>query len=195
VQHAFNPDTGRFRNFMGFDRRWLEPQGSEDSHGRTLWALGMASRHDSSAGRRVWAAGLFAAALPVVDGFASPRAWVFTLLGLNDYCAARPGDAGAGELRVRLAEKLLALLKQVETPHWVWFEEGLAYDNARFSEALIGAGQATGNPSYTEAGLRTLAWLAERQTSPAGLFRPVGTDSFHEVRATTRIFDQQPLEA
>jgi hypothetical protein len=41
IQHAWNPDTKRFRNFMGFNRRWLEDKGSEDSHGRTLWALGV----------------------------------------------------------------------------------------------------------------------------------------------------------
>ena len=48
VQHAWNPDTRRFRNFMGFNRTWLEDTGSEDSHGRTLWALGECARHDAS---------------------------------------------------------------------------------------------------------------------------------------------------
>ena len=37
---AFNSDIGRFRNFLGYDRRWLEEIGSEDCHGRALWALG-----------------------------------------------------------------------------------------------------------------------------------------------------------
>src|SRR5205823_1794874 len=60
VQHAWNPDTGRFRNFMGFNRSWLEDRGSEDSHGRTLWALGECARRDSSPSRRRWAAALFA---------------------------------------------------------------------------------------------------------------------------------------
>ena len=67
VQHAWNPDTGRFRNFMGFDRPWLEDKGSEDSHGRTLWALGECARSDASPSRRRWAAALFAEALPTVD--------------------------------------------------------------------------------------------------------------------------------
>src|SRR5216684_4124228 len=74
VQHAWNPDTGRFRNFMGFNRTWLEEQGSEDSHGRTLWALGQCARRDASASRRRWAAALFAEALPIVKTFRSPRA-------------------------------------------------------------------------------------------------------------------------
>jgi len=195
VQHAWNPDTRRFRNFMSFDRRWLEPQGSEDSHGRTLWSLGAVARHDISPTRRRWAAGLFAEALTVVDGFASPRAWVFTLLGLESYCAAAAHDSVAAGMRVRLADRLLELLQRVETPDWIWFEENLAYDNARFSEALILAGRSTGSEVYVEAGLRSLEWLTTQQTSPAGLFRPVGTDSFHDVRATRASFDQQPLEA
>ena len=195
VQHAFNPDTGRFRNFMSFDRRWLEPQGSEDSHGRTLWALGAVARLGPSAENRRWGSDLFAAALPVVEGFGSPRAWAFTLLGLDSYCGAAPENAFASEMRTRLADRLLALLQQVETPEWIWFEENLAYDNPRLCQAMILAGKATGNEAYINAGLRSLDWLARRQTSPAGLFRPVGTEAFHDVRATGSGFDQQPLEA
>jgi hypothetical protein len=195
VQHAFNRDTGRFRNFMSFDRRWLEPEGSEDSHGRTLWALGVTTRDDPTSARRDWAAALFAEALPVVEGFGSPRAWAFTLLGLTPYCESRPGDVAAAQLRLHLADRLIALLHQVETPDWVWFEEGLAYDNARICEALIGCGRATGRPDYVEAGLRTLGWLMQRQTGERGLFRPVGSEGFGDIRQAPRRFDQQPVEA
>ena len=195
VQHAFNPDTGRFRNFMSFDRRWLEPEGSEDSHGRTLWALGATARYDSSDARRRWATDLFSAALSAVEGFGSPRAWAFTLLGLDDYCIVTPDHIAATDLRARLADRLLVLLRQVETPDWVWFEENLAYDNARFCEAMIRSGVATGNDALLSAGLRSLAWLTSHQTSPAGLFRPVGTESFYNIRSVGPAFDQQPLEA
>jgi hypothetical protein len=195
VQYAFNSDTGRFRNFMSFDRRWLEPQGSEDSHGRTLWALGTIARHEARTERRRWAADLFAKALPIVDSFASPRAWAFTLLGLDAYCIAAPEQTFAAEMRTGLADRLLALLRQVETVDWIWFEENLAYDNARLCQAMILAGRATAVPAYLEAGLRSLDWLNRRQTSPAGLFRPVGTDAFHHIRASGSGFDQQPLEA
>jgi hypothetical protein len=103
VQHAWNPDVGRFRNFMGFDRTWLEAQGSEDSHGRTLWALGECARTDASPPRRRWAAALFAKALPTPATFRSPRASAFTLLGLDAYCAAAPDDRRAREIRGILA--------------------------------------------------------------------------------------------
>ena len=195
IQHAWNPDTRYFRNFMSFDRRWLEDRGSEDSHGRTLWALGEASASDSSPSRRRWAASLFIAALPTVEAFASPRAWGFALLGLEPYCAAFPGDPIAERYRNLLADRLMALFTQTETDDWVWFEHGLAYDNARLPQALIATGRATGNSAHVSAGLRALRWLVEIQTSPKGQFRPVGSATFGEQRKPPLAFDQQPLEA
>jgi glycosyltransferase involved in cell wall biosynthesis len=195
VQHAWNPDTRQFRNFMGFNRTWLEDKGSEDSHGRTLWALGQSARTDASPSRRQWATGLFAEALPTVESFRSPRAWAFALLGLDAYCAVAPDDLHASEVRHSLADRLMSCLAAVETPDWVWFEEGLAYDNARLPQALIMTGMATRRPDYVDAGLRTLRWLMTQQTSSAGCFRPVGTAGFGELRQHPRTFDQQPVEA
>src|SRR6202035_3194508 len=119
VQHAWNPDTRRFRNFMGFNRTWLEDTGSEDSHGRTLWALGECARSDSSPSRRRWAASLFAEALHTAEAFHSPRAWAFTLLGLDAYCATNPNSLHAAEIRHVLADRLMAILASVEGPGWV----------------------------------------------------------------------------
>lgn len=195
VQHAWNPDTRRFRNFMSFDRRWLEDKGSEDSHGRTLWALGECSRSDANPSRRHWAASLFAEALPEVEHFRSPRAWAFTLLGLDAYHAAVPKDLRATHMQELLADRLMALLSFVQTRDWIWFEEGLAYDNARLPQALIATGMSMEMPAYVEAGLRSLRWLMTLQTAPSGWFRPVGTDSFADRRRKPRAFDQQPLEA
>lgn len=195
VQHAWNPDTRRFRNFMSFDRRWLEASGSEDSHARTLWALGACACRDADPSRRAWAASLFAEALPTALDFGSPRSWAFTLLGLDAYCAVRPDNRFAGACRPYLAARLAGLLAAVETADWVWFEEGLSYDNARLPQALIVTGSATGTQPMIEAGLRALRWLITRQTSPAGQFRPVGTSGFTDIRTPPQAFDQQPLEA
>ena len=195
VQHAWNPATGRFRNFMGFNRTWLEASGSEDSHARTLWALGETARSDATPSRRQWAAALFAEALSTVETFRSPRAWAFTLLGLGAYCAVAPDDLHAQEIRHSLADRLMSCLASVETPDWVWFEEGLAYDNARLPQALMMTGAATQTPEYVQAGLRSLRWLMTRQTTPTGHFRPVGTAGFGELRQLPHAFDQQPVEA
>ncbi len=195
VQHAWNPGVGRFRNFMSFDRCWLEEAGSEDSHGRTLWALGVCARDDATAPRRRWAAAPFPEALESLEDFTSPRAWAFTLLGLDAYCDAIIGDVAAERMRGLLAERLTSMLAATESSDWVWFEEWLAYDNARLCQALIVTGHAMGAKRHPAAGLRSLTWLVAQQTAPAGHFRPVGSDSFGEVRMPPRPFDQQPLEA
>jgi glycosyltransferase involved in cell wall biosynthesis len=195
VQHAWNADAGRFRNFMSFDRRWLEDIGSEDSHGRTLWALGECARSDASASRRRWAAELFAKAAPTVENFRSPRAWAFTLLGLEACSAAVAQDSRTVDLLHRLAGRLMSILSAVETDDWVWFEDELAYDNARLPQALIVAGMSTGTPTYVAAGLRALRWLMTLQTTATGFFRPVGSESFGDKRRQPQPFDQQPLEA
>lgn len=192
IQHAWNPDARRFRNFMGFDRRWLEDRGSEDSHGRTLWALGECSRSDATPARRRWATALFAQALPTVETFHSPRAWAFTLLGLAAYCDQVDDTR---RLRKLLADRLMSIMSAVETPDWVWFENGLAYDNARLPQALIVTGRSMGSPTYVAAGLRALRWLMAQQTAPQGHFRPVGSETFGDQRAAPKAFDQQPLEA
>ena len=195
VQHAWNPQAKRFRNFMGFDRRWTEEIGSEDSHGRALWALGECARNDPNASRRKWAASLFLAALPSVQTFSSPRSWAFTLLGLSSYAEAGEISPVARELRHQLAERLMTILSAVETREWVWFEKGLSYDNARLPQALIVTGLSTSVPSYVVAGLRSLRWLMTLQTTAEDLFRPVGSQSFGDLLSPPRAFDQQPLEA
>jgi glycosyltransferase involved in cell wall biosynthesis len=195
VEHAWNPDTGRFRNFMSFDRRWLEAEGSEDSHGRTLWALGACALSDADALRRRWASRLFERAMGTSLGFKSPRAWAFALLGLNDYCHVNPDDRRGCDLRMQLAEKLMDLQKRVSNIGRCWFEEGLSYENARLSQALIVTGLATGTDRYTQAGLDTLRWLMTQQTGEKGQFRAIGTEGFFDVGQPPKQFDQQPVEA
>jgi len=196
IQHAWNPDCGRFRNFMSYDRRWLEPAGSEDSHGRTLWALGVCAGWRDDPLLAQWAARLFSAALPTVEAFTSPRAWAFALLGLDGFCPDHPDDLAAARLRLVLAERLCQRLSACQRHDWVWFEQRLSYDNARMCEALIVTGAALGNRRFIDTGLTTLRWLTAQQTTPAGHFRPVGTEGFLDgAHQPPAAFDQQPVEA
>ena len=196
IQHGWNPDNRRFRNFMSFDRRWLEDAGSEDSHGRTLWALGTYSARACSSGHARWGRELFSEALDGVVAFTSPRAWAFTLLGLAPYCAVYAEDYAAAGLRAELADRLEKLLSAREGPEWTWFENGLSYDNARLPQALIVTGAAMRSANIVEAGLRSLRWLVPMQTSGEGHFRPVGSHGFLMAsRNMPQAFDQQPLEA
>ena len=195
IQHAWNPNTRRFRNFMSYDRRWLEESGSEDSQGRTLWALAECAGKDTDPSRRRWAAALFKTALPSVEEFSSPRAWAFSLLGLDAYCMLVGGDLFADRVRRLLADRLMSLFSATETKDWVWFEDLLAYDNARLPQALIQTGLTTHMPPYVEVGLRSFRWLMSLQRTSSGYFRPVGTKSFGRLRRKPEAFDQQPVEA
>ncbi len=194
VQHAWNPDNKRFRNFMSYDRRWLEAAGSDDSHGRTLWALAACGASDPDEARRRWAGSLFGAALGAAETLSSPRSWAFTLLALDVHCRRMPGDVAADRLRRVLADRLMALFKANERKDWLWFESVLAYDNARLSEALIRTGAATHMATYTSVGLQSLRWLMDLQVAPGGHFRPVGSHSFGRAHMPPEPFDQQPVE-
>jgi glycosyltransferase involved in cell wall biosynthesis len=188
IQHAWNKDNQRFRNFMSYDRHWLEAHGSEDSHARTLWALGVCARDGQTTLQRQWAKDLFSQALEPVIDFTSPRAWAFTLLGLE----AINGDERVANL---LANRLLELLDKLETPEHIWFETSISYDNARLSQAMLSAGELTRNPLHTQAGLKTLYWLLNKQRAPVGYFRAISTQGYHNTDGTIAVFDQQPLEA
>jgi glycosyltransferase involved in cell wall biosynthesis len=195
VSFAFNHDTQRFRNFMSYARHWLEDVGSEDSHGRALWALGTVAARAGEPSRQGLARQLFQLALPALTTFTSPRAWAHALLGINEYLRAFPDDASSRTLRLELVEKLCALYRRHATPEWQWFEDSLAYDNARLSQALIASGEAVGSEEVSSIGLRTLDWLAVAQSSSDGYFSPIGSNGFHSKGGVKAQFDQQPLEA
>lgn len=195
VQHAWNPDTRAFRNFMAFDRSWCEDTGSEDSNGRTLWALGVTANEAPQRKHREWATALFDQTAHIALDFGSPRAQAFAILGAASIDAARPGHGLARNLMSRFGDQLLTLLDAARRPEWKWFEIVLAYDNARLPEALLRAGVALGRDDLIACGIETLEWIVTRQTSPDGHFRAVGTESFGREFADPLPFDQQPLEA
>jgi len=195
VRHAFNKECGQFRNFMSYDRRWTEDSGSEDSHGRTLWALGTVIGRSTDPGKRSLGGDLFHSALPVVPNFTSPRSWAFTLLGLDEYLRAFQGDSNVQSLRRTLADKLLDVFQRASRPEWPWFEDHLTYCNARLSQALLVSGARMDNQEMTAVGLRSLTWLASVQCSDDGYFAPVGSNGFYKRGETKAAFDQQPVEA
>src|SRR3989441_11495621 len=102
LHHAFDPKTKRFHNLLSFDRRWLDEQGSEDSHGRALWALGMGVGRSPYRSFQVMSGQVFAQALPAVTEFTSPRAWAFSLLGIHEYLRRLSGDRLANQIRETL---------------------------------------------------------------------------------------------
>lgn len=195
VSHAFDEQSGRFRNFMSFERAWTEPCGSEDSHGRGIWALGTVVGLSNAPGRRSLAGDLFHSALPAVAAFKSPRAWAYALLGIDHYLSAFTGERSVEGVRTLLAERLLDLHARTSGPEWCWFEDSVTYCNARLAEALIVSGHRMKRQPMLDAGLASLDWLLSRQRAADGHFAPVGSNGFLERGAATALFDQQPVEA
>lgn len=192
--HAFHEDTGRFRNFMSYDRRWLEDVGSEDSHGRALWALGEAVDLQGSEEILGTAQFIWEKALPVVEGFTSPRAWAFTLVGIDRYLERFPGDTATRRTREKLAQKLMDLYRANATEDWPWIEDTATYDNGKVCEALIRTGASLEDPEQLRAGLTMLRWLTRVQFEADGHFVPIGNDGWLRRGGTRARFDQQPLE-
>jgi glycosyltransferase involved in cell wall biosynthesis len=195
VSHAFNAETGRFRNKMSYARVWLEDFGSEDSHARAIWALGCVVGRSFDPGRQSLCGHLFHAALGAVTKFTSPRAWAFTLLGITEYLRAFEGDSSVQSVQAMLADRLVASYRAAQAPGWDWFEANVTYSNARLSQALIEVGRYVKNPDMLQIGLESLRWLAQQQISEAGHFAPIGSNGFFARGAAKALFDQQPLEA
>jgi len=195
VEHSWNDETGHFRNFMGYDRRWLESLGSEDSNGRTLWALGSAAQSAPQANIRDWALKLFNNALPLVEALRAPRANAFAMLGMAAVLDANPDHEDCRRYARDSLTLFKTLMAKTQRPNWPWFEIMLAYDNARLPQAMIEGGRILDDEEAITLGLSTLRWLLDVQRAPAGHFRPVGTESFGKAYAEPEPFDQQPLEA
>ena len=199
IQHAWNPERQRFRNFMAFDRSWCEEVGSEDSNGRALWALGHTAARAPDAGLREWAAGWFDTVVPIFAEMDFPRTLAFAMLGAAEMLRAQPDHAAAHALLDRGGTVLHAVLARSRRPDWAWFEAMLGYDNPRLCQALIEGGAALGRSAWIADGLETLEWIAARQTAAQGHFRPIGSETFGPAHARQPFdnlpFDQQPLEA
>ncbi|HEY8078242.1 MAG TPA: glycosyltransferase family 4 protein [Labilithrix sp.] len=194
VDHAFDAERGRFRNFMTYAREWADGPSSDDCQGRALWALGAVVGRSSDRSMRGLARRLWREAMPKALDLGSPRAWAYAVLGIEEYLRADGGDAAALDAMTLLANKLVALHRAASSTEWPWFEDRLTYCNARLAQALVVAGARTKNAEMLALGLRTLGWLSSVQTVE-GTFSPVGSNGFW-IRGERRAqFDQQPVEA
>ncbi|MDY0094422.1 MAG: glycosyltransferase family 4 protein [Candidatus Vecturithrix sp.] len=197
IWYAFNSETGRFRNFMDYQRHWLEESGSDDSHGRSLWALGVVLGRSNTPALQSMAGWVFEQVAPVILDTTSPRAWAFTLIGIHEYLRRFAGDRMVNQVRDELAGRLLTLYQRCRTDEWRWYEEGLTYCNAVLPQAMLLCGQWIPNNAMTDVGLESLAWLTDLQHTDAdeGHFIPIGSNGFYQRGGKRARFDQQPVEA
>ena len=194
LQQAFNRENGRFRNFMSYDRRWQEDTGSEDSHGRAIWALGQTVFDSPSQGMAAAANELFELALPRAMELTAPRACAGALLGVEAYLRRFGGATEVRRAYSHLADRLFEGFQAHATADWPWFEDTLTYANGLVPHALVLAGTRLANRAMLETALGSLSWLTDLQTDPRGHFVPIGNRGWYARNGSKARFDQQPIE-
>ena len=161
-----------------------------------MWALGTVLGQSQDHGLRGAAGRLFEFSLPAVLEFNSPRAWAYALLGIQDYLTSYPGDRDAQKVRSTLTRRLVGMYESIRRPDWTWFENVLAYGNARLPQSLLLVGAACSDDRMISAGLESLDWLLAMQRCEInGHFVPIGSQGFYRQDGEKARFDQQPLEA
>lgn len=196
LYNAQLPD-GRFHNFMGYDRQWLDCVGTHDSVGRALWALGYGMRYAPRATWRRLCKRLFNKGLNAIDWLYHSRAQAYAIIGLSHACHASIADielpAYADALR-KLANALKERFLETHATSWEWFENIMTYDNARLPEAMMRAGMALKDDDLTAIGLHSFAFY-ERVTVENGIFVPIGNEGWYPRGGQRARYSQQPLEA
>ncbi len=193
--YAFNSKTQRFRNISTIGGEWLDDSGSEDCHGRSMWALGVVLGKSKLRAHLGMTSSLFEMGLPACSKIDSPRSMAFILLGINEYLKSFSGDQKVLDLRESMARKLVSGYEQYHDDNWPWFEPGLAYCNAKLPHALLLTGSLLEDDYMINIGLESLTWLSAIQTAHDGHFYPIGSDGFYPKNGVRARFAQQPIEA
>jgi hypothetical protein len=182
------------RNFMGYDRRWLDEPHLGDHVGRSVWALGEILS-------TAWVPAVVGPTQRLLDaivgGLASPislRTGAYTALGLARLDADRL-DSDARELLERSVEQLAAAYETTASDGWFWFEEALTYDNARLPHALIAGGIALDRDDLVQTGLESLRWLGDESGLADGMLRLTGHAGRTRTAPAPGLGDEQPLDA
>jgi len=156
IRHSVDEKTGRVKNFMSYDRRWLEEYGSDDCQGRVVHAIGYAIAHASNKNIDGVAISLFKLLLKPVKKISAPRAWAQIIIGAIYYLRRFGGDTEVKEIAVTLMDKLSKMTAKNSTDDWFWFEDILTYENGRIPQALIAAGRKFNNKEVEEQGIKIL---------------------------------------
>ncbi len=187
-----NPD-GRFRNFMDYQRRFLDEIGSDDSFGRALWALGYIIWRPPRDAYRSLAFECFQKALPHVRGL-NLRGKSLAMLGLAAYLRCYQGDESITALLRECADNLLALYKHTAGGDWRWFEDIVCYDNGIMPMALFQTYALLREEKYLQAARETLKFLDENLIRD-GRLSIIGSNGWFKRGGPRAQYDQQPIDA
>lgn len=192
--HYAQIDGGRFHNFMNYDRTWADNAGSEDSFGRAVWGLGVASAELAGTGAGILAQELLREALPQLVKLGSPRAWAFSLLGLAEYLKVGKKKEPALDAVATVAQKLVTLFKRAATAKWGWFEDRLAYANGVLPAALFAAANFVASQELMEVARESLAFLTQVLWQ-GHYFKLVGCQGWYIRGGDKAQWDEQPEDA
>lgn len=195
LHNAYDQQSGRFRNFMDYNRQWSEQTGSADSHARAIWALGVLVFDSPNHAIRTLAAKLFNLGLPRLLDFEFPRSIAFGLVGIDAYLRRFAVDSDARRIRSKLANRLLNMFVENRQGDWPWCESLVTYCNARLPDALLISGHAMSDLRMVQVGTEALEWLIEVQTGQQGQLSVIGNQGWMDRNGHRARFDQQPVEA
>ena len=192
ILHAQNTD-GTFRNFMSFDRRFLERTGSEDSYGRALWGVSYCLAYPVRADHRPLLEEIFTRAVGHLDRMRSPRTIAYGVLGISYFLDFRPGDEAMLNLMDRLCNRLVDHFTDSRKEGWDWFESYLTYSNGILPLALFRSLHHINNERVREVAVESTNFLAD-QTVIDGVLSPIGCEQPFMHRRERPRFDQQPVD-
>ncbi|WP_461632264.1 glycosyltransferase family 4 protein [Labilibaculum euxinus] len=192
--HYMQNEDGTFRNFLGFDRSFLDEVGSEDSFGRTIWALGYLLGNPPNYSYYQSSESIFKKAVPVFDKLKSIRSIANTIIGISYYLKRNPADDSMTELLSRLSKKLVESYETNSSDSWRWFEPFLTYDNAMLPLALLHSTEIHNDDKIRKTAFSSMEFLISK-TFANGYLSIIGNDSWYEKDGKRAVFAQQPLDA
>lgn len=192
--HYMQNDDGTFRNFMSFNRNFLDEKGSEDSFGRAIWALGYMLGNAPMDAYFESAKAIFLKASPNFKELVYPRAVANTIIGMSYYLKSFPGDLGMADQLSYLAGKLVADFASHSTDNWKWFEDKMTYDNAIFPLSLLHAYTILNDEKLLQVATESMHFLSET-TMRNGYLSVVGNEGWYKKGGKLSVFAQQPVDA
>jgi glycosyltransferase involved in cell wall biosynthesis len=191
--HYMQTDDGNFRNFLSFNRQYLDEVGSEDSFGRTIWALGYLINCAASNSYREFALEIFHKSVKHFKSLKYLRGMANTIIGVSLYLNIFPADEGMIQELVSLTQPLIDAYENNQSEDWEWFENEMTYDNAILPLALLHSCEITGNEKAKQIALKTMAFL-DKLTLSNGYLSPVGNDGWYHRGGKFPVYDQQAIE-
>lgn len=195
VYYSFNKETGLFRNFMSYDRKWLEDSGSKDSNGRVIFTLGYLIKNVNSQSILGLVNSLFEQSIKNMVNFDSPRAISYIIIGCVFYLNKFSGASEIKNICNILIERLHNYYTNTRTNDWRWYEDHLTYVNSRMPQAMLMAGHYKNDKKIIADALESLEWLYEKlYDEEKNCLSLVGNEGWYKKGGTKSKYDQQPVE-